>query len=86
MLAYSSIEHMGLCVLLPAIARVALHTHVVAHSITKMMLSSWLNNILVGFITTRSEATALFTCMPCTGILWLPGLFAIAAPPRPVRD
>ncbi|NLF61779.1 MAG: NADH dehydrogenase FAD-containing subunit [Lentisphaerae bacterium] len=86
MLAYSSIEHMGLCALLLCYCQEVLHTHVVAHSITKMMLFLLAGNILVGFNTTSVRSvTALFTCMPRTGILWLFGLFAICGtPPSPL--
>ncbi|HOG51529.1 MAG TPA: proton-conducting transporter membrane subunit, partial [Lentisphaeria bacterium] len=86
MLAYSSIEHMGLCALLLCYCQEVLHTHVVAHSITKMMLFLLAGNILVGFNTTSVRSvTALFTCMPRTGFLWLFGLFAICGtPPSPL--
>ena len=86
MLAYSSIEHMGLCALLLCYCHTALTTHVIAHSITKMMLFLLAGNILVGFNTRAiKNVTALFTSMPRTAFLWLFGLFAICGtPPSPL--
>ncbi|MDD4097786.1 MAG: proton-conducting transporter membrane subunit [Lentisphaeria bacterium] len=86
MLAYSSIEHMGLCALLLCYCSAALTTHVLAHSVTKMMLFLLAGNILIGFNTRAIKSvTALFATMPRTACLWLFGLFAICGtPPSPL--
>ena len=86
MLAYSSIEHMGLCALLLCYCQAALTTHVIAHSISKMMLFLLAGNILVGFNTRAIKSvTAMFSTMPLTAFLWLFGLFAICGtPPSPL--
>ncbi|NLZ63573.1 MAG: NADH dehydrogenase FAD-containing subunit [Lentisphaerae bacterium] len=86
MLAYSSIEHMGLCALLLCYCQAALSTHVIAHAICKMMLFLLAGNILLAYDTHRiNSVTGMFRTLPRTACLWLFGLFAICGtPPSPL--
>jgi len=86
MLAYSSIEHLGLCALLLCYCQTALTTHVIAHSVSKMMLFLLAGNILLAYDTRSiSKVTGMFSTLPRTACLWLIGLFAICGtPPSPL--
>lgn len=85
MLAYSSVEHMGILALGVGIGGAAVFgsmLHAVNHSLTKAALFFTAGNILA-FYRTKSTARVrgLRTTMPITGALWLVGFLAIAGSP-----
>lgn len=85
MLAYSSIEHMGLLALglgagAPGLAAALFHA--VNHSLTKCALFLTAGRILDATGTKRiAEARGLSGRMPATAAVWLVGLFAISGAP-----
>jgi hydrogenase-4 component F len=92
MLAYSSVEHMGLILILTAIILLGddskkdllpvLFIHLFAHSLTKMTLFLTAGNILLAYGTRAITAVrGLYKTMPTTGKLWFLGLFLITACP-----
>ncbi len=86
MLAYSSIEHLGLCALLLCYCPTILTIHILAHSISKVMLFLLAGNILLAYETRLIiRVSGMFNAMPRTACLWLVGLFAICGtPPSPL--
>ncbi len=85
MLAYSSVEHMGILALGVGIGGVATFgamLHVVNHSLTKAMLFLAAGNILA-FYRTKStrHVRGVLRCLPMTGVLWLAGFLAIVGSP-----
>lgn len=93
LLAYSSVEHMGLIVTLYALVNrqerfeqflaLALFTHIVFHSLTKTMLFQTAGNLLLAF-RTRTIATVqgLGVSMKGHAALWIVGfLFICGMPP-----
>lgn len=87
MLAYSSVEHMGLIILFMAygIADAGM-VHVMTHSLTKMALFLVAGNILLSY-GTRSvdQVRGLFDRLPRNGALWIFGLLLICGtPPSPL--
>jgi len=85
MLAYSSVEHMGILTLgvgLGGAATFGAMLHAVNHSLTKAMLFLVAGNILA---TYQSKSTAdvrgVLRALPVSGLLWLTGLFAITGSP-----
>ncbi len=85
MLAYSSVEHMGILVLgvgLGGIGGYGALLHSINHSLTKGMLFLAAGNLLAAY-RTRSIAgvSGALQRLPVTGALWLAGLFAITGTP-----
>ena len=85
LLAYSSVEHMGILALgvgIGGIAGFGSMLHAVNHSLTKAMLFLAAGNTLAWF-QTKSTLTArgALHVMPVTGIAWIAGLLAITGSP-----
>ncbi len=87
MLAYSSVEHMGLAALLWSLGCVDYSLlHLCGHSLIKMMLFLVAGNLLLAY-GTRSVAAVgeLFATVPRNATVWLLGLFLICGtPPSPL--
>lgn len=85
MLAYSSVEHMGLLALALGAggsAAVAGMLHAVNHSLTKAALFLLSGNILALYHTKSSyDARGLLRALPVTGVLWLAGFLSITGTP-----
>jgi hydrogenase-4 component F len=85
MLAYSSIEHMGILAIGVGVSGVAAYgalLHMLGASLTKALLFLAAGNILIGFGTKRTrEVSGLLRVLPATGALFVAGLFAISAAP-----
>jgi hydrogenase-4 component F len=85
MLAYSSIEHVGIMALgvgVGAGATFGAMLHAVNHSLTKAMLFMVAGNILAVYNTkTTAKVRGILTIMPVTGVLWIAGFFAITGIP-----
>ena len=85
LLAYSSVEHMGILALgvgLGGSATFGALLHAVNHSLAKAMLFLAAGNIL-GLYRTKSvrDVRGVLEALPITGALWLAGLLAIAGSP-----
>ncbi len=85
LLAYSSVEHMGILVLgvgIGGIAGFGSMLHAANHSIVKAMLFLVAGNTLA-HVRTKStrETRGLRRVLPVTGTLWIVGLLAIAGSP-----
>lgn len=85
MLAYSSVEHMGILTLGIGLGGAGVFgaiLHAVNHSLTKAMLFLVSGNILAAY---DSKATAdvrgLFRVLPISGVLWFAGFLAITGSP-----
>jgi hydrogenase-4 component F len=85
LLAYSSVEHMGILALgvgLGGAATFGALLHAVNHSVVKAMLFLLAGNILAAYRTkTARDVRGLLGRIPVTGALWVAGLFAIAGSP-----
>jgi hydrogenase-4 component F len=85
LLAYSSIEHMGILAVGVGLGGIGLFGamfHALNHSLTKGMLFFAAGNILFAYHSKRiSEVHGLMRRLPATGILWIAGLFAITGLP-----
>ncbi len=85
LLAYSSVEHMGILALglgIGGSAAFGAMLHAVNHSFTKAMLFLLAGNILTAYRTKAAhEVRGLLRRIPVTGALWLAGLFAIIGTP-----
>jgi hydrogenase-4 component F len=85
LLAYSSVEHMGILSLgigLGGAATFGAMLHAVNHSLAKAMLFLLAGNILAVYRTkATAEVRGLLRRIPVTGALWLAGLFAITGSP-----
>jgi hydrogenase-4 component F len=85
LLAYSSVEHMGILALGLGIGGTAAFgalLHAVNHSFTKAMLFLLAGNILAAYRTKATgEVRGVLQRIPVTGALWLAGLFAITGSP-----
>ena len=85
MLAYSSVEHMGLLALgigLAGEATFGAMYHAVNHSITKGMLFLLAGNILAAWHTKKTRSiSGLLRIQPLTGFLWIAGFLAITGTP-----
>ena len=85
MLAYSSVEHMGLLCVgvgLGGSATAGAMLHAVNHSLTKAMLFLVAGNILATYKTKSiPDVRGVLRVMPISGALWLLGLFAITGAP-----
>ena len=85
MLAYSSVEHMGILAVgigLGGAAAFGSMLHAVNHSLTKGMLFLLAGNILALYKTKSSnEVKGVLKALPVTGALWLLGFLAITGSP-----
>jgi hydrogenase-4 component F len=85
MLAYSSVEHMGLLALGAGLGGAALFgalLHAVNHSVVKAALFMLAGNFLYAYRTKAVERVAgALRILPVSGLLWLAGLFAITGSP-----
>ena len=85
MLAYSSVEHMGLLALGAGLGGAALFgalLHAVNHSVAKAALFMMAGNLLFAYRTkTIARVSCAIRILPVSGFLWLAGLFAITGSP-----
>ncbi len=85
MLAYSSVEHMGILALgvgLGGSAIAAAMLHAAGHSLVKSSLFLLSGNILAVYASKKVEdIKGLLKTMPISGALWLTGFFAITGTP-----
>jgi hydrogenase-4 component F len=85
MLAYSSIEHMGILALgvgIGGLAGFGAMLHTVNHSLTKAMLFFAAGNILAAYHTkSTNQAQGVLRTLPVTGVLWMAGFLAITGSP-----
>ncbi len=86
MLAYSSVEHMGILALGVGIGGAAgfgAMLHAVNHSVTKAMLFFVAGNILAAYKTQeyRRTCAGVLRVLPISGVLWLAGFLAITGSP-----
>ena len=87
MLAYSSVEHMGLIAVLWGLGSTEFtFMHMIGHSACKMILFLTAGNILLAYGTRKcSQVTGMFSSMPLTAFVWIAGiLFICGAPPSPL--
>lgn len=85
MLAYSSVEHMGILALGVGIGGQAVFAsmfHAVNHSLTKGMLFLIAGNILMAYGTRNTDnVSGVLKRLTFSGILWIAGFFAITGTP-----
>ena len=85
MLAYSSVEHMGILALgigIGGVATFGAMLHAVNHSLTKAMLFLAAGNILALYRTkSTTRVRGVLRTLPITGVLWLAGFLAIVGSP-----
>ena len=85
LLAYSSIEHMGVIALgigFGGVATLAAFFHVLYHALTKVFLFLAAGNILLRFSSTKFEhVSGVIRALPVTGVLFLGGFLAISGLP-----
>jgi hydrogenase-4 component F len=85
LLAYSSVEHMGIMALgvgLGGAATFGALLHAVNHSVVKGMLFMVSGNLLAAYRTKSTLAVrGAVRALPVSGVLWLVGLFAITGSP-----
>jgi hydrogenase-4 component F len=85
MLAYSSVEHMGIVTLgigLGGAGTFGALLHAVSHSLTKAMLFLVAGNILAAYQSKSTERVqGVLRALPASGTLWVLGLFAITGSP-----
>ena len=85
MLAYSSVEHMGILAVGLGVGGTATFgsmLHAVNHSLAKAMLFLVSGNILAAYKTKSADGVrGLLEVLPLSGWLWLLGLFAITGSP-----
>jgi hydrogenase-4 component F len=85
LLAYSSVEHMGIITLGVGLGGVGVFgslLHAVNHSLVKAMLFMTAGNILAVYGTkVVSDVRGISKRMPLTGVLWLGGFLAITGSP-----
>jgi hydrogenase-4 component F len=85
MLAYSSVEHMGILALgigIGGAATFGAMLHTVNHSLTKAMLFLAAGNILALYRTkSTTRVRGVLRTLPITGVLWLAGFLAIVGSP-----
>ncbi len=85
MLAYSSVEHMGILALgfgIGGLAAFGSMQHAVNHSLAKAMLFLAAGNILAVYRTkSTTRVRGMLRTMPMTGVLWLAGFLAIVGSP-----
>jgi hydrogenase-4 component F len=85
MLAYSSVEHMGILALgvgMGGVATFGAMLHAVNHSLTKAMLFMIAGNILAAYKTKNSaDVRGVLRVLPVSGVLWVAGFLAITGVP-----
>ena len=85
LLAYSSVEHMGIAALGVGLGGSGVYAagfHCINHSLTKGALFLLAGNIVAAYGTKRSaEVRGMLRTLPMTGLLWLAGLLAITGAP-----
>jgi hydrogenase-4 component F len=85
LLAYSSVEHMGILSLGVGLGGAAVFgamLHAVNHSMAKCMLFLLAGNIMQAYRTRSShDVHGLLKVLPATGVLWVAGFLAIAGAP-----
>ena len=85
LLAYSSVEHMGLLALgvgLGGVGAFGAMLHAVNHSLAKVMLFLLSGNILARYQTKNiTQVRGLLKVAPATGLLWIVGFLAITGTP-----
>lgn len=85
MLAYSSVEHMGILALGIGVGGIAVQgalLHSICHSLAKCLLFLLSGNILARYHTYSSyDVHGMRHTMPITGTLWLAGFLAVAGSP-----
>ena len=85
MLAYSSVEHMGILSVGVGLGGAAIFGamfHSIGHSFAKAMLFLTAGNILTAYRTKNaSEVRGLVRMLPATGVLWVLGFLAITGMP-----
>jgi hydrogenase-4 component F len=85
MLAYSSVEHMGILMLGVGLGGGAVFgaaLHAVNHSLTKGMLFLTAGNILAAYKTkSAAQVRGVLRVLPASGVLWVLGFFAITGSP-----
>ena len=85
LLAYSSVEHMGLLALGVGLGGAAVFgalLHAVNHSLTKALLFFAAGNLLACYRSKRvADVHGALRALPVTGALWVLGLFAIVGSP-----
>lgn len=86
MLAYSSVEHMGLVLIFYAIGSKLLPMHIAFHSLIKTALFLVAGNILLAYGTRSVKSIhGMFSKMPETAALWTIGILLICGtPPSPL--
>jgi hydrogenase-4 component F len=85
MLAYSSVEHMGIlsfAVGLGGVANFGAMLHAVNHSLTKGMLFLVAGNVLAAYKTkSMTDIRGVLRVLPISGALWVAGFLAITGSP-----
>ncbi|HVM61917.1 MAG TPA: proton-conducting transporter membrane subunit [Verrucomicrobiae bacterium] len=85
MLAYSSVEHMGILALGVGLGGAGVFgamLHALNHSLTKAMLFLVAGNILGAYGTkSTADVRGVLRSLPVTGVLWVAGLLAITGSP-----
>jgi hydrogenase-4 component F len=85
MLAYSSVEHMGILAVGLGVGGVGVFgalLHAVNHSLAKGMMFLLAGNVLAAYRSKMvGEVKGLLTVLPVTGALWVAGFLAIAGAP-----
>jgi len=85
MLAYSSVEHMGILALGVGLGGAGVFgalLHAVNHSLTKAMLFLVAGNILTLYQTkSTADVRGVLRVLPVSGALWVAGMFAITGSP-----
>jgi hydrogenase-4 component F len=85
MLAYSSVEHMGILAVgvgLGGAGMFGAMLHVINHSLTKVMLFMVAGNLLAVYGTkTAKNVTGALQLLPVSGLLWVLGFLAITGSP-----
>jgi len=85
MLAYSSVEHMGLinfALALSPLGALASVIHMIGHTLTKSMLFFGAGEILINYKTTQTQQVkGLLKKAPYTAVLFMLGILAIVALP-----
>lgn len=85
MLAYSSVEHMGILAVGVGLGGVGVFgamLHVINHSLTKVMLFMVAGNLLAVYHTkTTTQVSGVLRVLPISGLLWVVGFLAITGSP-----
>ena len=84
-LAYSSVEHMGILLIALGVGLDAARggiLHMVSHSLVKAALFLLAGNVLAKYHTkSNHDVTGLLRVLPATGFFWLTGIIAITGSP-----